>query len=71
MQVQRERMIRAMTAALGFLFFCAYIAAKIDFFRRYSQLGPGSYLREHSVYWLVMATIAFIAWLIEKTKRTN
>jgi hypothetical protein len=42
-----------------------YIAAKVDFFTRYFQLGSGQYLREHSIYWAMSAAILFLIWLIE------
>jgi hypothetical protein len=63
--MQRPRFI---TIVLGVLFLCVYIAAKIHFFSRFSQLGTTSYLREHSVYWLAMAAIVSLIWLVERKR---
>jgi len=46
--------------------FLVYIAAKIDFFTSYFQLGAGRYLREHSSYWAASAAIVFLIWLVER-----
>jgi len=43
-----------------------YIAAKLNFFTGYFRLGTAAYVREHSVYWVALAAIAFAVWLIEK-----
>jgi uncharacterized membrane protein YqhA len=63
---QAGGLTRIVLAALAVLFLCTYIAAKVDFFRNYSRLGTGAYLREHSIYWAAIAAIAFVAWLVER-----
>jgi hypothetical protein len=40
-----------------------YVGAKIDFFKHYGEAG---YLREHSIYWILIAAIAFLLLLIER-----
>lgn len=51
---------------LSIFLFLVYIAAKIDFFTNYFQLGAGQYLREHSSYWAASAAIVFLIWLVER-----
>jgi len=58
--------VRKFSAALCALFLLVYILAKIDFFTQYFQLQVEDYLRKHSVYWVAMAAIAFIIWLLGK-----
>lgn len=57
---------RRISLILGFLFLSTYVAAKIHFFTRFSYFGTAAYLREHSIYWIMMAVLAFTVWLIEK-----
>jgi len=66
--MQRPRFI---IVVLGALFLCLYIAAKIHFISRFSQLGTRGYLREHSVYWLAMAITVSLIWLVERRKRNS
>jgi uncharacterized membrane protein YidH (DUF202 family) len=70
MERKSENKIQLTTAVLCVLFLCVYIAAKIDFVRRFSYFETGSYLREHSIYWLALALIALAVWLIESRKQT-
>jgi len=70
MQRKPKNLIQPATAVLCVLFLCVYVAAKIHFVRRFSYLEIGSYLREHSIYWIALATIAFAVWLIESRKQT-
>jgi hypothetical protein len=43
-----------------------YVAAKVDFFVHYDPSSVGAYLQKHSIYWLGMAAVSFLIWLIEK-----
>ena len=55
--------------ALGVLwgsFLALYFTAKFDFFVRYDPFRVRTYLHEHSIYWVGMAALAFVIWLIEK-----
>jgi hypothetical protein len=54
------RTISTILICVGLL---VYIAAKIDFFKHYGEAG---YFREHSVYWIFIAAIAFLLLLIER-----
>lgn len=56
--------VRFVLAVLWGLFLALYVASKIHFFTRYDSLGVGSYVREHSTYWVAMAAVAFLIWLI-------
>ena len=47
-------------------FLALYVASKIHFFTRYDPLGFGSYLREYSTYWVAMAAVVFLIWLVGK-----
>ena len=58
--------VRAVLAVLWGGFLALYVASKMHFFTRYDPLGVGSYLRDHSMYWVSIAAVAFVAWLIEK-----
>jgi hypothetical protein len=69
--MQKETRTRFITLTLGFLLLFLYIAAKVDFFRRFSYFETGTYLREHSIYWLAMAVVAFLIWLMEKRSRSS
>ena len=52
--------------ALCFGFVLIHVLAKLDFFAHYSQTETITYLREHSIYWIVMAVVAFVVWLLER-----
>jgi hypothetical protein len=56
--------VRVVLAVLWGLFLALYVASKIHFFTRYDPLGVGSYLREHSTYWVAMATVVFLIWIV-------
>ena len=43
-----------------------YVAAKIHFFKHY---GEADYFREHSIYWILIAAIGLILFLIERALR--
>ena len=60
---QRRKII---IVALLVVLFGIYILAKFHFFTTYSTLGTAAYLEEHSVYWLAMAAVALMAWLLER-----
>jgi hypothetical protein len=60
-------MLRTTTAVLWVLLLIVYVAAKVNFFTRYSPNGVADYLRQHSVYWLAMAAIAFTMWVVQKS----
>ena len=55
----------ALVVLWGF-FLALYIAAKFHFFVHYDPLRVGTYLQEHSKYWVGMAALVFMIWLIEK-----
>ena len=40
-----------------------YIAAKIHFFKHYRD---PDYFREHSIYWILIASIGLVLFLIER-----
>jgi len=43
-----------------------YVASKIHFFTQYNPNRTGDYLREHSVYWILMAATALFIWAVEQ-----
>jgi hypothetical protein len=55
--------LRTISAVLICAGVFVYIAAKIDFFRRY---GTPDYLRHHSVYWILIASIGLLLFLLER-----
>ncbi len=57
---------RVILAVLWGLFLALYVASKIHFFTRYDPLGVASYVREHSIYWVALAAVAFLIWLVGK-----
>jgi hypothetical protein len=62
----RRKIIRVLVLVLFGIDVLIYIAAKIDFFKHYGVLGEGAYVREHSIYWVVMAALGLLIWLIER-----
>ena len=54
------RMISAVLVIAGVL---VYIAAKIHFFRHY---GETNYFREHSIYWILLASIGLLLFVVER-----
>ena len=58
---------RTVLRTISTILICAgllvYIAAKVDFFKRYGEAG---YFRAHSLYWIAIAAIALLLVLIEK-----
>jgi hypothetical protein len=62
--VNGRKVVRTVLVMLWSLFFALYIATKIHFFTRYDPLGVGSYLQEHSLYWVAMAVTGFLIWVI-------
>ena len=62
---------RVVLAVLWGFFLTLYITSKIHFFTRYDPSGVGRYLSEHSSYWLAMAAVAFLIWLIGKRLSGN
>jgi len=59
-------MARITLGALWGVLFALYVAAKVNFFVRYYPSRVGTYLQEHSIYWLGMAAVVFLIWLVEK-----
>lgn len=57
---------RKIIVALLAVFFGIYILAKFHFFTTYSTVGSAAYLEEHSVYWLTMAAVVLMVWLLER-----
>jgi len=43
-----------------------YVASKIHFFTHYDSNRTGNYLREHTVYWILMAVTALFIWAVER-----
>ena len=64
MAMNAMKSVRLVLTFLWGLFLALYVISKIHFFTRYDPLGVGSYLREHSTYWVAMAAVAFLIWLI-------
>ena len=62
-----KKPVRIFLAALWALLLVIYIAAKVDFFKRY---GTPNYIREHSKYWAAMLVIGLVAWAVEKHSAT-
>jgi hypothetical protein len=58
--------VRIALVVLWGFFLTLYIAAKFDFLVHYDPLRVGDYLQEHSVYWMGIAALGFVIWLIEK-----
>lgn len=48
-----------------------YLGAKFHFFTRFDPLGTRSYVTEHGFYWLGMAVIAFLIWMMAVTNRSG
>jgi hypothetical protein len=69
LDLPRERRMKTRKAlrAISTVLVCAgvlvYVAAKIDFFRRY---GRPDYLRNHGIYWILIAAIGLVLFLIER-----
>lgn len=61
-----RRMICLISYALGVLGVLIYLIAKIHFFMHYEPLALENYIREHNVYWVVMAVIALLICIIER-----
>lgn len=59
-------LIRKISITLFGVFALVYIFAKFDFLNNYFANGTGSYLRQHSIYWVAMAALALLIWLLEK-----
>jgi FtsH-binding integral membrane protein len=61
--------LRKLSRQISFVLGCGlvliYIVAKLDYFAHYDTNNTVSYLQEHSVYWLAMAIVAFVIWLIQ------
>jgi hypothetical protein len=64
--MQARSMARVFLGALWGISLALYIAAKINFFRRYDPVRVGDFLRQHSIYWLGLAASGFLIWLITK-----
>ena len=64
--INTTKTVRVVLAVLWGLFLALYVASKIHFFTRYDPLGVGSYLKEHSTYWMAMAVVVFLIWLVGK-----
>jgi polyferredoxin len=64
--MRATKTVRAVLAALWGLFLALYVASKIHFFTQYDPLGVGSYLREHSIFWVAMVAVSFLIWLFGK-----
>jgi hypothetical protein len=65
MTTMTSRVARISSAVLLASGLVVYVAAKIDFFRHYGSMSAGAYLREHSVYWIAIAALGLLVWLIE------
>jgi hypothetical protein len=48
------------------VFLALYVASKIHFFTHYNPYRIGDYLREHSLYWILMAATALLIWVVER-----
>ncbi len=48
------------------VFLALYVASKIYFFSHYDLHHTGQHLREHSVYWILMAVTASFIWVVER-----
>ena len=57
---------RITLAVLWAALLALYIMAKSHFFEQYEPSRVGAYVQEHSVYWVAMAAVVFLLWLIEK-----
>jgi hypothetical protein len=64
--MRATKVVRVVLAVLWGLFLALYVASKIHFFTQYDPLGVGSYLREHSTFWVAIAAVSFLIWLVEK-----
>lgn len=51
------------------LFALLYLAAKTHFFLRFDAHNIGAYVTEHSRFWLSMAGVGALLYLIELTTR--
>jgi FtsH-binding integral membrane protein len=58
--------LRTTAAVLWVLLLIVYLAAKFNFFTRYGTMGVSGYVQQHSPYWLGMAAIAFVIWIMQK-----
>jgi len=59
-------MARITSGVLWGVLLALYVAAKLNFWVRYDPSRVGTYLQEHSIYWVGMAAAVFLIWLIEK-----
>jgi hypothetical protein len=57
---------RVVLAFLWGLLLVVYVASKIHFWTYYNPLGIGTYLTQHSTYWVSMAAVTFLIWLVGK-----
>jgi hypothetical protein len=60
-----KKVVQVILAILFGLVLAVYITAKIHFFARYDPHRQWRYLREHWVYWALMAALALSIWLIQ------
>ncbi|HWR37625.1 MAG TPA: hypothetical protein VN622_17320 [Clostridia bacterium] len=60
-----RNLIRKSSLVLCGVFILVYISAKYHFFTSYFGTSSELYLREHSVYWAVMAALALAVWILE------
>ena len=60
----RTRWAGQLTALLLALLLVLYLSAKIHFFSRFDPYNLRGYVVEHSAFWISMAVIAVVIWLI-------
>jgi len=63
--------LRIALVALWAFFLLLYAASKADFFTSYRANGTAQYLRHHSIYWVTLAAVAFLIWLLEMFRRSG
>jgi hypothetical protein len=64
--LKARSMARITLGMLWCVLLALYVAAKFNFLMRYDPSRVGTYLQEHSIYWVGMAAFVFLIWLIEK-----
>jgi hypothetical protein len=61
-----RKIARLTSLSLFAVFFALWVASKIHFFTHYDPHNTGRHLREHSVYWLLIAVTASFNWVVEQ-----
>jgi len=63
-----KRRIEAAVIFLCVVGVLIYLGAKVHFFTRFGQIGDGEYLKQHRHFWVGMAIVGLLAWILSRIK---